>query len=103
MIKHIVAWNFADQAEGTDRATNVAQAATALRELPDLVPGIVEFEVVEAQDGLDNSFDLALYSVFTDTDALHAYAVHPDHLKVVTFIRARVTGRSVIDYDPTVL
>lgn len=100
MIKHIVGWNFADEAEGADKAANVTEAARLLRELPDLVPGIVEFEVIEAQDGLDNSFDLALYSVLTDADALRGYAVHPDHVKVATFIRARVSGRAVIDYDP---
>ena len=100
MIKHIVAWNFADEAEGADKATNVALAAKALRELPDKVPGILEFEVITPQDGLDTSFDLALYSVFTDADALSGYAVHPAHLPVVALIKARVTGRSVIDYDP---
>lgn len=100
MIKHIVAWNFADEAEGADKATNVALAAKALRELPDKVPGILKFEVITPQDGLDTSFDLALYSVFTDADALSGYAVHPAHLPVVALIKARVTGRSVIDYDP---
>ncbi|MEZ5089614.1 MAG: hypothetical protein R2719_07725 [Micropruina sp.] len=30
------------------------------------------------QPGLESSFDLALYSVFTDAAALRAYAVHPD-------------------------
>ena len=100
MIKHIVAWNFADEAEGADKVTNVALAAEALRGLPDLVPGIEEFEVITPQEGLDNSFDLALYSVFTDADALQGYATHPDHLKVVAIIKARDSGRAVIDYLP---
>ena len=100
MIKHIVGWNFAAEAEGADKTTNVALAAKALRELPDLVPGILEFEVITPQDGLDTSFDLALYSAFTDADALRGYAAHPAHVPVATMIKARITGRSVIDYDP---
>lgn len=100
MIKHIVAWTFADEAEGADRAGNVALVADALRALPAVVPGIVEFEVVPAQDGLENSFDLALYSVFEDAAALQAYVVHPEHQKVVALIGARRTGRACIDYDP---
>ena len=100
MIKHIVAWQFADEAEGADKATNVALAANALRGLPDLVPGILEFEVITAQSGLENTFDLALYAVFTDAEALQGYAVHPDHQKVVALIGARRTGRACIDYDP---
>lgn len=103
MIKHIVGWNFADHAEGADKATNVALAVTALRALPDLVPGIVEFEVIQPQPGLECSFDLALYSVFTDADALQVYAQHPDHLKVVELIGARRVGRGCIDYDPSAL
>ena len=100
MIKHIVAWTFADRAEGADKATNVAMAADALRALPGVIDGIVEFEVVPAQPGLENSFDLVLYSVFEDADALQAYAVHPEHQQVVALIGARRTARACIDYDP---
>ncbi len=103
MIKHIVAWEFADYAEGADKATNVAQSAEALRALPGLIDGIVEFEVITPQSGLDNTFDLAIYSVFTDAEALKAYAVHPDHLKVVALIGARRSSRACLDYDPAAL
>lgn len=100
MIKHIVAWNFADEAEGADKATNVALVADALRALPAVIDGIVEFEVVVAQPGMDMTFDLALNSAFTDAEALQTYAVHPEHQKVVALIGARRTGRACIDYDP---
>lgn len=100
MIKHIVAWNFADEAEGADKETNVALVADALRALPAVIDGIVEFEVVVAQPGMDMTFDLALNSAFTDAEALQAYAVHPEHQKVVALIGARRTGRACIDYDP---
>ncbi len=103
MIKHIVAWEFAEHAEGADKATNVALAADALRALPALIDGIVEFEVITPQPGLDNTFDLAIYSVFADAEALQAYAVHPDHLKVVDVIVARRTSRACLDYDPAAL
>ena len=103
MIKHIVTWQFADQAEGADKATNVALVARALRGLPAVVPGILEFEVITHQQGLENTSDLALYSVFTDVDALQGYIVHPDHQKVVGLIGPRRTGRHCIDYDPAAL
>ncbi len=103
MIKHIVAWEFAEHAEGADKATNVALVAEALRALPAVIDGIIEFEVITAQPGLDNTFDLAIYSVFTDPDALKAYAVHPEHQKVVALIGARRTSRACIDYDPAAL
>ncbi len=103
MIKHIGAWHFADEAEGADKATNVALVAEALRALPSVVPGIVEFEVITRQPGTDTTCDLALYSVFTDAAALQGYAVHPEHQKVVALIGPRRTGRECIDYDPAAL
>lgn len=103
MIKHIVGWEFAEEAEGADKATNVALASEALRRLPELIDGILEFEVVVPQSGLESSFDLALYSVFTDAAALRAYAVHPEHQKVVAIIGARRSGRTCLDYDTDAL
>ena len=103
MIKHTVAWEFAEHAEDADKATNVALVAEALRALPALIDGIVEFEVITPQPELDNTFDLAIYSVFTGAEALQAYAVHPEHQKVVALIGARRTGRACIDYDPAAL
>ncbi len=103
MIKHIVAWEFAEHAEGADKATNVALVADALRALPGLIDGIAEFEVITPQPGLDNTFDLAIYSVFTDVSALQRYAVHPEHQKVVALIGARRTSRACLDYDPAAL
>ena len=103
MIKHIVGWQFAGEAEGADKATNVALAVEALRALPGLIDGIIDFEVVVPQEGLESSFDVAIYSAFTDAAALQAYAVHPEHQKVVALIGARRTGRACLDYDPDAL
>lgn len=103
MIKHIVGWEFAEEAEGADKATNVTLAVEALRALPGLIDGIVDFEVVVPQEGLESSFDVAIYSTFTDAAALRAYAVHPEHQKVVALIGARRTGRACLDYDPDAL
>jgi hypothetical protein len=103
MIKHIVAWQFADEAEGADKATNVALAADALRALPGRIEGILGFEVVVPQPGLESSADLTLNSTFVDAAALRAYAVHPEHQKVVALIGARRVGRLCVDYDPDAL
>ena len=46
MIKHIVMWNFADEAEGADKATNLARVRERLLGLRDVVPGIRTLEPV---------------------------------------------------------
>ena len=99
MIKHIVMWTFADQAEGADKATNVAIARERLASLDGLVPGLIKLEPVIPVDPFEHSYDLVLYSEFESVEALKAYAVHPDHLAVGTFIKAACTARVCVDYD----
>lgn len=99
MIKHIVMWNFADQAEGTDRATNLARAQADLLALRGLVPGMGTFEVAIGADPLEHSYDLVLYSEFDSVDALQAYATHPQHVAVAQFIGKVRTARVCMDYE----
>ena len=50
MIKHIVFWKFADQAEGADKATNLERAREELAGLTGLVPGMRSLEVAVGAD-----------------------------------------------------
>ena len=43
--------------------------------------------------------DILLYAEFASKEDLHAYAVHPEHLRCVDFIKQVVAGRSVVDYE----
>lgn len=103
MIKHIVAWNFAENAEGRDRAANVALVKDALNALVGAVPTIREFEVVTPQPDLESSFDLVLYSTFNNEADLQAYVVHPEHQAVAKLIGLVRRERFAIDFDPAEL
>lgn len=99
MIKHIVMWTLKDEAGGKPKAENLAKMKALLEELPAKVPGVVELEV--AVSGLFESVpptDIVLYTVFKTKEDLKAYAVHPEHLKVVEFVKSVVAERRVIDY-----
>ena len=51
-------------------------------------------------NGLDSSNrDVALISDFTDTEALAAYQVHPDHLAAKEYIGSVAGGRACLDYE----
>lgn len=100
MIKHIVGWNFADEAEGRSKNDNIAEVKRRLDALPALMEGLLAFEVTAAQPELEASFDLLLYSEFTDVDVLQAYATHPEHVAVAQLIGAVRSGRAAFDYDP---
>ncbi|MGB7961358.1 MAG: Dabb family protein [Propionicimonas sp.] len=99
MIKHIVLWNFADEAAGADKASNLAKVQADLLALKGLVPGMGAFEPVIGTDPLEHDFDLALYSEFESPEALRAYATHPDHVAVGQFIAQVRTSRSCMDYE----
>lgn len=101
MIKHIVMWTLKDEALGKTKSENRAAMKAMLESLPAKIPGLaVELEAVT--DGLFESVpatDIALYTVFRSKEDLKAYAVHPEHQKVVEFIKSVAAERRVIDYE----
>lgn len=99
MIKHIVMWKLKDHAEGADRAANAAEVKRRLDECATLSPGTLKFEVVLAQPGLEATYDVVLYSEFTDRAALDAYLEHPTHVAVKPFIAAVRSERQCMDYE----
>lgn len=99
MIKHIVMWKLKEQAEGADRAANAREMKRRLDECARIVPGIVTFEVTLAQPDLEATYDVVLYSEFTDRAALEAYIKHPTHQAVVPFIGAIREARQCMDYE----
>ncbi len=99
MIKHIVMSNFADEAEGADKAANLARVQEDLVALRGLVPGMGTFEIAIGADPLEHSYDLVLYSEFDSVEALHAYATHPRHVAVAQFIGKVRTARACMDYQ----
>jgi heme-degrading monooxygenase HmoA len=64
-----------------------------------VVPGILKFEVMLAQPGLEATYDVVLYSEFADKEALAAYAAHPTHKAVAPFIGAIREARQCMDYE----
>lgn len=99
MIKHIVMWKLKPFAEGADKAANAAAMKAKLEACAKLVPGTLKFEVALAQDGLEASYDVVLYSEFESREALAAYAAHPTHKAIIPFIGAVRDERQCMDYE----
>jgi hypothetical protein len=91
MLTHIVFMKFPSQ----DIAQQVQQKLLALKgQIPTL-------RSIEA--GLDitrsgRSWDLALLTRFDDQAGLDAYATHPTHLEVLSFIKANIIESAAVDY-----
>ena len=100
MIKHIVMWKLKEVAEGKTRAENAAVMKKLLENLPDKIDKLDSAEVgINILEGDDNAIcDVVLTTQCETEEDLKAYAVHPDHQKVVDFIKKVVTERRVVDY-----
>jgi len=95
MIKHIVMWKFKDEVAETDKL----EMKQRLEALKGVVPSLIDIEVGVDIAGKDASKDMVLYSEFASRNDLAAYAVHPEHVKVVEFVKPLVCERAVVDYE----
>ena len=94
MIRHIVFFKFKEEASEGEQAELVA----ALVKLQEQIPLVKELEVAPDIGGKPNSYDIVLNSVFGNMDDLEAYAVHPDHVKVVERVKALCQSSAKVDY-----
>lgn len=100
MIKHIVFWNLAENAEGKTKAEN---ALFIKKELEDLINDIPELKKIEVginhPDAPEGNYDVALYCEFDSMDDLDIYQNHPEHKRVAGYIGKIRTARVAIDYE----
>ncbi len=92
MVTHIVLWKL-------HQREDLSAVHAQLASLADRVPGIKRIVV-----GIPNTpdgpmADISLYTEFATWDDLQAYKVHPEHQKVVEFLKTRVAERHVSDYE----
>lgn len=99
MIKHIVMWRLKDFAEGMNKMGNAVKIKELLESLRGKIREIKHIEVGINITGADGSSDVVLYSEFDRTEDLNAYQKHPEHLKIVQFVKEVCEERRVVDYE----
>jgi len=95
MIVHIVMFKLKDE----NKDSNIQRVK---RELDSLVEKIDELKSIEVGVNFADearAFDISLYSTFDSKEDLKAYAIHPEHLKVVEIIKSVATESKVVDYE----
>jgi diamine N-acetyltransferase len=93
-LTHVVLFKFK---QPTDEV--LQKAADLLRGLSGQVPQLISIEV-----GLDvlhseRSYDLALITRFARLADLEAYQTHPEHLKVLDYLRTVLAGSVAVDFE----
>lgn len=96
-IRHIVMWNFSNEFSADQSLQNANRIKTELEALEGVIDGLLKIVVVfPIKENSD--FDIMLDSLFENDQALIAYQSHPEHLKVVGFIKQALRDRKCIDY-----
>lgn len=94
MIVHIVMFKFKDE----NKESNIQETKRLLDALTPKIKELVFMEVGINFDTATRAFDLSLYSKFETIKDLDIYAVHPEHLKVLAFIKTVIVESKVVDY-----
>lgn len=95
MIVHIVFFKFKEE----QKKENIKKSKELLLSLPDTVPTLKLIEVGENFANEDRAMDLSIITHFDSLEDLQIYAIHPEHLKVVDFIKQVVEYSKVVDYE----
>ena len=94
MIVHVVIFKFNKQ----DIEANILKVTQELNNLLEKIDVLKSMEVGVNFTDSDRAFDLSLYSTFETKEDLQAYAIHPEHLKVVELIKSVTSESKVVDY-----
>ena len=95
MVKHVVMWKFKEE----NKEANMKKARELLLALPPVISEIKKMEVHLDVLHTAASMDVMLETEFLTVEDLGIYAVHPEHLKVVEFIKGVVETRVVLDCE----
>lgn len=96
MVKHIVMWNFLDEAEGRTKEENLKLVKEQLEGLAGIIREIRHIEVGISFN--PDGYDAILYSEFDSREALEIYQNHPAHKEVAGYIAKIKTARVAGDY-----
>ncbi len=94
MFEHTVLWRYADHLTDEEKKEAGPRIKHGLEALKSVIPGIISLDVY-LNELPSSNYDIMVKIIFSSLDALNAYAVHPDHVKVkdgdiVPFTKDRV-------------
>lgn len=100
MIRHVVLFDFAKEAEGKSAIENAVIARDMLLDLKGKIDVLkrIEVGINEAEADITN-YTLCLVCDFDSLEDLQVYQNHPEHLKVGSFIGKVKIQRSCVDYE----
>lgn len=97
MVKHIVLFKVKEFPTPEEKRALLKRFRDALMALPPKIPYLISIEA-QINENPEESFDLALTTVFNNFEDLASYAVHPDHVAAASIFKSAAAGRACVDY-----
>ncbi len=98
MIKHIVQWNHRENFSEAEKKINAGKIKNELESLKDKIDGVVSINVI-INPLATSDRDIILDSEFETEEALQQYQIHPEHVRVSSFVKECVQDRICVDYQ----
>ncbi|MBN2616356.1 MAG: Dabb family protein [Bacteroidales bacterium] len=95
MLRHIVMMRFEEHLSKVSAGEKVKGM---LLDLLKTVEPLKKMEVGLNTSTSPSAFDLVLTADFDDEAGLNAYRVHPDHVKILDWMKKNVSQVTVVDY-----
>ncbi len=94
MIRHIVFFKLKDNSKA-----NKQQIKDVILPLKEKIDVIKFYQVGINFSNEERAYDLALVSDFDSVDDLESYAVHPEHLKIISQLKNEGVTTKVVDFE----
>lgn len=98
MINHVVLFKLKDFPKEEKQVVR-GKIKSMLEGLEGKIDELKYIEVGLNVDAQTSDYDICLMTHFESREDLKAYAVHPEHMKVVDYIRASTAARAAVDYS----
>lgn len=100
MVHHIVMWTLQEQAQNRSKKENALLFKSKLEALKDVIPEIIKLEVgLSMEVSTSSNFDIVLDSWFESYEGLVRYQNHPDHQKLITWLKDIRINKASVDYQ----
>jgi hypothetical protein len=98
MLKHIVFIRLDSSYNASEKITMLNKLKDMLDVLPESISHIKKMETGINFSTRNSAFDLSLSVELNDEEALNSYRVHPEHKKVLEYMRSLSLETAVVDY-----
>lgn len=99
MINHVVLFKLKIFHSPEEKKEALNKFEAKLLALKNFIPELKHIDVGQHYLIDSPSFDLCLITHFESVEGLEIYKVHPEHLKVVDFVKEITTDRAAVDFE----